>query len=211
MPALAAGERRRRVAGSSSASQPISSINRCCGSMLAASRGECQKNRRRTDPPLQKAAVPRDHLAGRIGIRGIAAHRETSDRRELGRSRRSPLQSNAGERLRIACTPPGNRSPMPMIAIGSDRAASARASRCPEVADLDQRSLDGADRCVSAGAVRVVMFSLSVSPSASSPPEASLRLPSSDNLSDLWVAASPERDPPAPGRGSPHPRGPRRA
>ena len=64
----------------SSASCAVSSSRRCCGSIVAASRGEMPKNcGSNRSTWREEAATPRDHLARRLRIRIVVRRRRPSD------------------------------------------------------------------------------------------------------------------------------------
>ena len=98
---------RRRCPRSPAPPGAVSSSRRCCGSIVAASRGEMPKNcGSKRSTWCEEAAAPRDHLARRLRGRGRSRRRRPSGRaapRRPRRRRRAAARHSASG----SSTPPG--------------------------------------------------------------------------------------------------------
>ena len=128
---------------SSSASQATSSSSRCCGSMLAASRGEMPKKAAsKLVDVVEEAASCVVHLARPARGRGRSRRRRPSDRAESADRVDAVCRAGADSEA-SSCTPPGKRQPMPTIAIGSVRGRlHGRPAAHLQFTDLEQRPLE---------------------------------------------------------------------
>ena len=113
-PVSAAHQRaRRQCPARSSASQLVSSSSRCCGSMLAASRGEIPKKPGSNwSISRQEPAPARGHLPGASGIGIVKRIDVPALARHLRRSRRCP-SSSSRQNDSGSLTPPGKAAAHP--------------------------------------------------------------------------------------------------
>ena len=123
----------------SSASHATSSSRRCCGSILAASRGEISKN------SASKASMLAQERAPSGGTRPAPPPPRASRRRMAAIDRRHltdrgpAVTQELPQRFWARVSPPGKRQPRPMTAIGSSRDASTR-SVAPRLARIPARA-----------------------------------------------------------------------
>ncbi|GAA5707432.1 hypothetical protein Save01_08299 [Streptomyces avermitilis] len=115
------------IPASSSVSQAVSRSSRCCGSIASASRGDTPKNP--ASKPAMSSRNPPCRTYVRPEVSGSGSNRLS---RSQPRSRGSPDTASRPDRTSSHRasgddTPPGNRQPIPTMAIGSSASPSRNA------------------------------------------------------------------------------------